>query len=173
MQKFVNSLLPIITAGARGIHDIEEQSLYLATLAAVIVHIPQGVYAQVLPSILPLLFRCLQLPDANLRANVAEVFAAIAADEALTAATLTEHAPTLVKVLLANVAPATGEPTSVRLRIASVKSLGAIPSTVRYDIMHPLKPGVIAQLGKAVDDPKRSVRKEAVESRANWYQYHG
>ncbi|KZP01584.1 ARM repeat-containing protein [Calocera viscosa TUFC12733] len=173
MQKFVSLLLPIITTGARDTNDTEKQALYLSTLAAVILHIPRAIYAQVLPTIMPLLFRCLQLPDANLRANVAEVFAAIAEDEALASTALTEHAATLVKMLLTNSVPVLGQPTSLRLRIACLQCLGAVPAAVRYDVLHPLKPTVISQLGKAVDDRKRSVRKEAVEARAKWYQYHG
>jgi DNA repair/transcription protein MET18/MMS19 len=39
---------------------------------------------------------------------------------------------------------------------------------VRYDILHPSKPTVIKELAKAVDDPKRAVRKEAVDARTAW-----
>ncbi|KZT59492.1 ARM repeat-containing protein [Calocera cornea HHB12733] len=173
MQKFISMLLPIITTGAKDNNDAEKQALYLSALAAVIVHIPHAVYGQILPTIMPLLLRCLQLPDAELRANVAEVFVAVANDEALASTTLTEYAPTVVKSLLANSVPVSGQPTSVRLRTGSLKSLAAVPAVVRYDILHPLKPAAISQLGKAVDDRKRSVRKEAVEARAKWYQYHG
>ncbi|EJU03657.1 ARM repeat-containing protein [Dacryopinax primogenitus] len=175
MQKFFNLLIPTLITGAKdtSVPDTTRQTLYLAALAAVVINIPHAVLSQVLPSILPLLFRCLQLSDAGLRANVAEVFAAIAADDVLASTSLTEHSPSLIKALLANSVPVAGEPTSVRLRVAALKSLAAIPAAIRYDVLHPLKPTVISQLGKAVDDHKRSVRKEAVEARAKWYRYHG
>lgn len=36
---------------------------------------------------------------------------------------------------------------------------------MRYDVLHPCKPTVLRELAKVLDDPKRSVRKEAVEAR--------
>lgn len=40
-----------------------------------------------------------------------------------------------------------------------------LPKIVRYDILHPYKATVIRELAKVLDDPKRSVRKEAVDTR--------
>jgi hypothetical protein len=40
---------------------------------------------------------------------------------------------------------------------------------VRYDVLHPIKPFVLRELGKALDDKKRAVRKEAVDCRSKWY----
>lgn len=40
-----------------------------------------------------------------------------------------------------------------------------LPNIVRYDILHPQKPTVLRELAKALDDPKRAVRKHAVEAR--------
>jgi DNA repair/transcription protein MET18/MMS19 len=54
------------------------------------------------------------------------------------------------------------------VRIAALKYLKKLPSVVRYDILHPSKPKVIKELAKAVDDPKRMVRKEAVDARTAW-----
>jgi DNA repair/transcription protein MET18/MMS19 len=34
--------------------------------------------------------------------------------------------------------------------------------------LHPYKTQVIKELGKALDDPKKTVRKEAVEARTIW-----
>jgi DNA repair/transcription protein MET18/MMS19 len=39
---------------------------------------------------------------------------------------------------------------------------------IRHDSLHGIKAGVINDLGKGLDDPLRSVRKEAVECRAKW-----
>ena len=52
-----------------------------------------------------------------------------------------------------------------QVRIAALRYLGVLPSIVRYDVLHPHRPVVIRELAKAVDDPKRSVRKEAVNTR--------
>ena len=51
------------------------------------------------------------------------------------------------------------------VRIAALRYLGVLPSIVRYNILHPQKSYVIRELGKVLDDPKRAVRKEAVDAR--------
>jgi hypothetical protein len=55
--------------------------------------------------------------------------------------------------------------TEKRLRIASLQLLGALAMTIQYDKVHPFKVNVIRELQKALDDPKRAVRREAVEAR--------
>ena len=52
-----------------------------------------------------------------------------------------------------------------RVRIAALKYLAVLPSLVKYDVLHPQKSTVLRELANALDDPKRSVRKEAVEAR--------
>ena len=52
-----------------------------------------------------------------------------------------------------------------RVRTAALKYLAVMPSLVKYDVLHPQKPTVLRELAKTLDDPKRAVRKEAVEAR--------
>jgi DNA repair/transcription protein MET18/MMS19 len=52
-----------------------------------------------------------------------------------------------------------------RVRIVALRYLAVMPSLVKYDVLHPQKATVLRELAKALDDPKRSVRKEAVEAR--------
>lgn len=52
-----------------------------------------------------------------------------------------------------------------RVRIAALRYLAVLPKVVRYDVLHPHKPNVLRELVKVLDDPKRSVRKEAVDAR--------
>lgn len=52
-----------------------------------------------------------------------------------------------------------------RVRIAALRYLAVLPSLVKYDVLHPQKATVLRELAKALDDPKRAVRKEAVEAR--------
>ena len=51
------------------------------------------------------------------------------------------------------------------MRTAALRYLAVIPSLVKYDVLHPQKATVLRELAKALDDPKRSVRKEAGEAR--------
>ena len=52
-----------------------------------------------------------------------------------------------------------------KVRMAALKCLALLPGTVRYDLLHPYKHRVLKGLAKALDDPKRAVRKEAVDAR--------
>ena len=51
------------------------------------------------------------------------------------------------------------------MRVAALKYLAVLPKIVRYSVLHPQKATVLRELAKALDDPKRAVRKEAVEAR--------
>ncbi len=51
------------------------------------------------------------------------------------------------------------------MRTAALRYLAILPSLVRYDVLHPHKAAVLRDLAKVLDDPKRAVRKEAVEAR--------
>lgn len=76
-----------------------------------------------------------------------------------------------------------GEPTSgvsitqhtetdyQRVRIAALAALGVFPDAIRYETLNTAKARVIRELGKALDDPLRAVRREAVDTRAKWYRY--
>lgn len=56
-----------------------------------------------------------------------------------------------------------------RVRVGALKYLAVLPKIVRYDVLHPQKAVVLRELAKALDDPKRVVRKEAVDARSVWF----
>lgn len=51
------------------------------------------------------------------------------------------------------------------MRVSALKYLALLPNIVRYDVLHPYKAMVVRELAKVLDDPRRIVRKEAVEAR--------
>lgn len=54
------------------------------------------------------------------------------------------------------------------VRAAALRCLAAVPDAVRYETLRGVKAKVVRDLGRALDDPLRAVRKEAVECRARW-----
>ena len=50
--------------------------------------------------------------------------------------------------------------------MGALKYLAVLPKVVRYSVLHAQKPIVLRELAKALDDPKRAVRKEAVDARS-------
>lgn len=55
------------------------------------------------------------------------------------------------------------------VRTSALRCLATFPDCIRFEAVQSEKSRVIRDLGKALDDPLRSVRKEAVECRAKWY----
>ena len=53
-----------------------------------------------------------------------------------------------------------------------MRYLAMLPNLVRYDIVHPQKAVVLRALASALDDPKKSVRREAVEARYDLSIFH-
>ena len=159
------------------------------------------------------MLRGLELSDTELRANVIDtLLSAAQADvdadtkHAKEGNLVAEHASSLTSIMLKNASIAT-MPDAVRLlldssilttdsvllqrvRIAALRYLAILPQVVRYDVLHPHKSTVLRELVKVLDDPKRSVRKEAVDARyvrtlssevhrpsllcsGSWYVYSG
>jgi DNA repair/transcription protein MET18/MMS19 len=63
------------------------------------------------------------------------------------------------------------ELTSQNVRTAALRCLAIFPDVIRYEALQKEKSRVIRELGNALDDPLRAVRKEAVECRAKWYVF--
>ncbi|KAG6909334.1 hypothetical protein DXG01_000934 [Tephrocybe rancida] len=162
-QKFVNSVLPRIIAGAQdSSKPPHEQTAYLVALTSLIKAIPKTAYAHQMSSLMPLLLRGLELPDFDIRADVIDTFHAAAEGDASDQSLISEHAPTLVTYMLKN--SMAKDMSSIRVRMTALQYLSVLPKIVRYDVLHPSKPTVLRELAKVLDDPKRSVRKEAVDT---------
>lgn len=123
--------------------------------------------------------RGLELPDAEIRGNAIAIFIANAEGGPPEESMISEHSSTLVNSMLKNCrvddmsivvrmqaieSILTAEKTQ-SVRVSALQYLAILPGIVRYDVLHPCKPLVLRELGKVLDDPKRSVRKEAVQAR--------
>lgn len=123
--------------------------------------------------ILPLIQRSLTLSSPVQRTNVIHALTSIleTPSSPSTDTILHSSAPSLVSALLASSIPSSEIITSSNVRQSALACLAIIPDTIRLEVLHKQKAEVIRELGKAVDDRNRDVRKEAVECRARWYRY--
>ncbi|CAK5283329.1 unnamed protein product [Mycena citricolor] len=157
-QKFAVGMLPRLMEGKDNAHLIALTSLVQA--------VPYTVYAHEMGRLLPLLLRALAISDAQIRLGVLETLLVTAQKNSLS-----EHAVSLTRHALESVQLAQLHPPSTR--IAALRLLAVLPSTVSYDVLHPVKSEVLRALSKALDDPKRAVRRQAVDTREVWFKYTG
>ncbi|KAJ7210442.1 ARM repeat-containing protein [Mycena pura] len=166
-QKFATGILPRLMSGAKDDSNSVLQHANLVALTALIKVIPNTSYAHEMTQLMPLLMRALQIPDAEIRASVIETLLAAVTQQKSTHDVLAEHAPALVRQMLGYTK------SSGAIRISALRYLSVLPAVVRYDVLHPCKADVLRELSEALDDPKRSVRREAVDAREVWFKYSG
>ncbi|KAF7370205.1 ARM repeat-containing protein [Mycena sanguinolenta] len=198
-----NLLLRYPLSSSQTLADPVLQHTNLIALTALIKAIPSAAYAHEMTQLLPLLLHALALPlvDSDLtRANALDTLlvfttaastsisatgtgtSAVAAQrwtdagnktEGATGAVLAEHAPALVRQLLEYTNNTSAPRTSARILIPTVRLLRALPSVVRYAVLHPYKADVLRGLASALDDSRKAVRREAVDAREVWFKYSG
>ncbi|KAF8817465.1 ARM repeat-containing protein [Phlegmacium glaucopus] len=171
VQKYVNAVLPRIISSAKDSTDTTQRTASLVALTFLIKSIPRASYVHEMPTLIPLLLRGLELSDSAIRNHVIDTFLAAAEGESPEKNLVSEYSSTLVNCMLKN--SRLDELSTTRVRISALRYLAVLPDIVRYDVLHPHKATVLRELSKVLDDPKRSVRKEAVNARTKWFKYKG
>ncbi|KLO19073.1 ARM repeat-containing protein [Schizopora paradoxa] len=174
-QRYFQAILPKLLDLTKGPAGDPQRRASLVAMSFLISSLPKSVYVSEMTKLMTHLIRGLDLPDAQIRASIFDTLSTVAetasAEQSDIQGVIAEHAHTLTTVALQNALPK--DVTSVSLRVSALKLLGGLPQAVRYDILHPQKPFVLRELGRALDDPKRSVRKEAINARGAWFLYKG
>ncbi|KAF8909296.1 Dos2-interacting transcription regulator of RNA-Pol-II-domain-containing protein [Gymnopilus junonius] len=171
VQRYVGAVLPRIIALSKDSSDSTRQMASIVALTSLIKSIPRAAYGHEMPVLIPLLLRGLEFPDQEIRGNIIDTFLAAAEGESPDHSLVSEHSVTLVNSMLKNCTVT--ETSLTRVRISALRYLAVLPKIIRYDILHPYKASVLRELAGVLDDPKRSVRKEAVDARTNWFKYKG
>ncbi|KAJ3050197.1 mms19 nucleotide excision repair [Rhizophlyctis rosea] len=169
-QRFFNYCLPLLVDGFHAAAP-ELKQYYLLALSHLLRNIPQQILLNEIPRLFPLLLSSLSSTDGDLKVATLDTFDLVLKEAPAVAM---EHAGSIIDLLLAITRsrdPAHGN--GVRVRIAALKTLGQVPASIEFSILFPHKQKVLKALGSAVDDPKRAVRREAVNTRAKWYMLLG
>ncbi|KAJ1974864.1 hypothetical protein H4R34_004557 [Dimargaris verticillata] len=184
-QRFFHLCVPLLVQSFRALSSSSHQSFstaastghdaikaaYLQALAHLIDSVPKQVLLTELPPLMPMLLSALTVatPNPYLRINTCHTLYVIAIDAPKV---LAEHiqtiVPTLVRVASTTRDATTGQPCPMALRTAALKCLGVLPDHLDYTVLHPYRAQVIKDLIRALDDPKRLVRQEAVQCRNKW-----
>ncbi|PYH72252.1 MET18/MMS19 family protein [Aspergillus vadensis CBS 113365] len=160
---------------------------HLTALSGILSTIPPTLVMPELPTLLPLLLQSLDLQSADsqpVRAATLETLAVIIRDNGVTVIEECGHVQSLVTRLLktAEHAPATGAVNGPKLRVDALKCLFLLAQTPgsgaadapkvakagKLSPLLPVKSQVLRALRTVLDDPKRDVRKAAVDARGAW-----
>ncbi|KAI5995445.1 ARM repeat-containing protein [Pisolithus albus] len=167
-QRYLNVVLPRILEAVQNVTGSRREAAYLVALASVLSAVPKTLYLPQMTKLMPLLIRGLNLDDPKLRVDIINILTSTVDAASDEKSSLPSYASTLVLEMLKN-SMVTDMPDP-RVRIAALKYLALLPGVIRYDVLHPYKAQVLKELGKVLDDPRRAVRKEAVDAR---YKYTG
>lgn len=150
---------------------------YLVALSNILRHIPSKIFLPSLPQLVPLLLQSLDLPTPMGDQGAVDVKLATLSTLSITilesANALQAHVSSLITRLLATATyyGDLGNPSAPRkVRKEALRCLRIFPGTLRNELVLPYKRQVVRGLVVCLDDPKRGVRKEAVECRARWAQ---
>lgn len=169
------------------------KSAHLTALAGILSTIPPSLVTPELPTLLPLLLQSLDLQTADshpVRAATLATLAVIIRDTGVRIIDNCGHVHSLVTRLLATASSAGNLVTPTRLRIEALNCLfllayapvnasadanasagASAPPIARAATLSPLLPvkaQVVRELRAVLDDPKRDVRKAAVDARGAW-----
>lgn len=147
---------------------IAAKSNYLIALSNIIANVPKEILLPELPSLLPLLLQSISLPSPILRTHAINTLYVLIMESP---EVVQLHVGTMIPTLLKQINLTPSNPISVR--IASLRCLAILPTHLSFDTIDPHKKDVIRHIGTILDDPKRQVRKEAVDCRHAWYSSSG
>ncbi|KAI9798854.1 MAG: hypothetical protein M1833_004357 [Piccolia ochrophora] len=137
---------------------------YLVALSGILRYVPSDIIMSQLDTLTPLLLQSIDLPDAPVRAATIETLTMTIKDSPKA---LETHIPSLTaRILSACSAPDAANP--LRVRLAALQCLQLFPAAFRHELLLPYRAQVARKLMASLDDPKRDVRKEAVDCRAVW-----
>ena len=161
-QKVFNVCIPNI-AQRFGSADPAIKANYLVALSGILKHMPTEVVMPEISTILPLLLQSLDLEDSEVKAASLQTLTVVSHEDSKA---VEEHVGSLVSRLLKCVTYS--EINSANVRHNALRCLRIFPGTVKDSTLLPYKSTVTRGLLNVLDDPKRNVRKEAVECRAAW-----
>ncbi len=140
------------------------KSNYLIALSGILKHMPTEVVMPHIDTILPLLLQSLDLEASDVKAATIKTLTMVSQENPQT---VEGHVGSLVSRLLKCVTFL--EVNSVHVRHRALRCLRTFPGRAKGSTLLPYKNKVTRGLLNVLDDPKRQVRKEAVECRAAWF----
>jgi DNA repair/transcription protein MET18/MMS19 len=176
-QRVFQTLMPLIASRFREASSSQEKENYLTALSGILSTLPSEIVMPELPTLLPLLLQSLDLTDQNVKIATLQTLAVVIAHNP-SALEESGHIPALSKRLLSTATlPRKTEKNQLlsmpRTRRLATTCIALMPAHItgsgtRTNPLLALKREVLQGLTAVLDDPRRDVRKEAVDARAAW-----
>lgn len=161
-QKVFDFCIPRIAADFRQV-EIPIKPNYLIALSGILKYMPIEIVVTEIETLLPLLLQSLDLKDQDVKAATIESLFLVSQESS---AAVEGHIPSLINRLLKTAEkPNENVP---RVRLNALRCLRTFPGKVKDSALLPYRYPVTRTLWEVLDDPKRDVRKAAVECRAAW-----
>ena len=162
-QKVFSICMPTVAKEFR-IAEPATKSNYLVALSGILKHMPTGVVMPEVDTLLPLLLQSLDLEDSDVKIATIQTLTTMSQENPKA---VDGHVGSLVSRLLRCVTYP--EVKSVHVRLNALRCLRTFPGRAKGSTLLPYKNKVTKSLLNVLDDPKRHIRKEGVESRKAWF----
>ncbi|KAK9467232.1 Dos2-interacting transcription regulator of RNA-Pol-II-domain-containing protein [Lipomyces arxii] len=163
-QQYFSYSVQKIVDGFNSCTETEAKRNYLVALSNILQSMPGKVVLPMLPTFLPLLLQSLSIPDAQVKLASIDTITATMLDAS---DTISNHLATIVpRILESTIDQPFNKP---KVRIAALNCLSVLPTTLAGDTIRPYRQEIIRKLTVVLDDPRRDVRKAAVDCRQTYY----
>ena len=160
-QKLFSQLLPLLLLSFQQSKEENKKAVFLFSISNILKHPKKEVLIPEIPSILPLLLQSLSTEDASLILSTLDTFLLILNESS---SSLQPHLHSLVSSFLS----LSKFPSQPKIRLFALKCLHLFTKDQPFHLLFPHRDHVVQQLLYSLDDKKRSVRKQAVQTRNEW-----
>lgn len=147
-------------------NDAGAKPNFLIALSNILRAVPSSIVTPELAHLLPLLLQSIDLADVGVKEATIETLHITISESA---GSLKVHVSSVIKGLLSVSKGNASAGNPPRVRIKALRCLRAFPGALRCELLLPHKADVLKKLLVVLDDPKRTVRKEAVDCRVKWW----
>ena len=162
-QRVFNICMPAIARDFRNA-DVRAKPNYLVALSGLLRHVPNDIIMAEVETLLPLLLQTMDLEDSDVKAATIQNLTVISQESP---EAVEGHVGSLVTRLLKSAANPAVNTANVRQN--ALRCLRVFPGKIKDSVLLPYRNTLTRGLLGILDDPKRHVRKEAVECRAAWF----
>lgn len=164
-QKFFNDVFNRLVSAFKDTSEMQIKSNYLTALSLISKHISSNLIEPYMNEMLPLLLQSLDMPNGEVRISALNTL--IDTSEKFHQL-IAEHVQTLSRKLLKLVIPS--KYNSFGVRVLSLRLLETISHVVPLNYSLALKEEIIRGLEPVLDDRKRIVRKQCVNTRQAYFE---